>query len=135
MRDVCISRVIIRINPRVENAHVVLCCNDRHQIGNVNGAFVFVRNCSSSEPQVHSGYAHTGKRKGQIVVHGLLLQIHHFKHHGYSNTQAIYLQSFYGRNSVEQRTGDENPQCRVCRIGRPFCMSSKHSITQKGSRT
>merc|ERR1719399_955907 len=75
--------VLIRLNPRVENANVVIGSNESDQTRDENSTLVFVMDSLGAEPEVHGGCHHRCQGEGQGVVDGLEASvIHHIHHHG-----------------------------------------------------
>merc|ERR1719240_1577554 len=69
----CSCRVVVAINPRVEDTDVVVCSNEGHQAGNEDGALVLVCDSCGTEPEVHGRCHHACKSKREAIVNGLVL--------------------------------------------------------------
>merc|ERR1712109_10192 len=71
----------VSLHPRVEDAEVVVCCDECHEARDEHCTLVLVSDSCGTEPQVHSGGHHAHQGEGERVVHRLVLHIAHLVHH------------------------------------------------------
>merc|ERR1719297_65496 len=71
----------VGLHPRVEDAEVVVCCDEGHKARDEHCTLVLVSDSCGTEPQIHGGGHHARQGEGKRVVHRLVLHIAHLVHH------------------------------------------------------
>merc|ERR1712113_728481 len=75
------SAVGVGLHPGVEDADVVICCDEGHESRGQHCTLVLVMDRRRAEPQIHGGGHHACQGEGQRVVHRLVLHVAHHVHH------------------------------------------------------